>query len=307
MKLDDYINELGDYIIKNGKKKTQVKPIPYEIVKEKFPNYRGNFQIEFKCENCGKIFYTSMKNFFHRKYYVGRQICKECILKLVCSSDEWRQTNSKAQLIAQNKPEVKAKMSISVKASKTPEVLKKHSIASIKNWSDKSYRDKHRKSILNAFKNMNQSARDKMIHKNGYYSGWYLIGDKKLFFNSSWELQFIHWCEENKIFIERCDFCIPYFVDGVKHNYIPDFVIIENGIKKLVEIKGRACEYVNLKNSAAVTYCKLNKMEFLFLNRDNLFNYGVNINTKAAKFIEKIKDKIINLHIPEKENKNGDC
>lgn len=61
-------------------------------------------------------------------------------------------------------------------------------------------------------------------------SGWY----KKYWCDSSWELAFVIYCQENGIEIERNKEKFEYIYKDKKLNYIPDFKIGE----EFVEIKG---------------------------------------------------------------------
>jgi len=65
-------------------------------------------------------------------------------------------------------------------------------------------------------------------YKQGRYKG--------IWCNSSWELAFILYCEDNNINFERNIKRFPYVFNNEKHNYIPDFLIND---RLYIEIKGR--------------------------------------------------------------------
>lgn len=218
----------------------QITPIPFLIAKENNLIKTSRYIVAGVCQHCSISITKPWRFFNKRKYLTEYCMCKTCSLKAVTNLPEWKDKNSKSQLISQNKPEVKLKMSESVKKSKTEEVLRKHSVASNKNWSSDEYRTKHRNSMKNAFLNMSQESFNKMISKNRFYSGYYSSKFGRLFFNSSWELAYIVWCENNPeiISVSRCHDRIPYIFNGIEKVYNPDFLIDTTIGKYVIEIKG---------------------------------------------------------------------
>lgn len=74
-------------------------------------------------------------------------------------------------------------------------------------------------------------------YKHGKYNGIYC--------DSTWELAYILYCNDNNIPIKRCDKVFDYYDnEGNKHRYYPDFIINEN---EIIEIKGRITEQWKLK------------------------------------------------------------
>lgn len=279
----------------------QHTPIPYNLFQEHAEETPPCTHIQGTCECCGKEFivkYATLKrrtrcDIFHR------QICNNCILKYVTNTDEWRKTNSDAQKIAQNRPETLKKMREAVKASKTPEVLKKQSISSKKMWEREEYRNRHKEGMKRAFENMSDESYERMTHKNRFYSGWYLSKFGRIFFNSSWELAFVVWCENNSnvCSLIRCKDKIKYKDEtGRYHIYMPDFEITTTSDVYVVEIKGR----YNLKNvdekKKASDEIYQGKKHYCLWYKNDLIQRGIIWNHFNPKnFCESLKSKIEGL------------
>lgn len=77
-----------------------------------------------------------------------------------------------------------------------------------------------------------KEVKDKVFSYSGY-------DYKNLHFDSSWELAFYIYCEDNNIHIIREPYIINYWYNNTKYSYYPDFLV--DG--KLIEIKGDV--YVN--------------------------------------------------------------
>lgn len=75
----------------------------------------------------------------------------------------------------------------------------------------------------------NYKKNPKQINPRGK-AGWY----KGIWCDSSWELAYVLWCENNNILLKRCTNSLPYCYKGKLHYYTPDFEI--NG--EIIEIKG---------------------------------------------------------------------
>ena len=160
-------------------------------------------KVKFICQECNHSDIMTISAMRIRKICGFKPICKKCSLKFATNSEMWKASNSKAQIIAQNRPSV----------------LKKQ-----------------RDAQLRLMKNDPLYA-EKRCSKS-YISGTI----KGMRFDSSWELYFIVYCWESKKIkrIDRYDGFIEYFdTKDKKRRYYPDFVVeFCNGIKKIVEIKG---------------------------------------------------------------------
>ena len=97
----------------------------------------------------------------------------------------------------------------------------------------------------------NLRERRSQIAKENNYGGYHFGaggGHKGVYdninFDSSWELAFYIYHKEHNLYIERCKEIRTYMINGIKRNYIPDF-ITDNGI---IEIKGYDSEISLLKS-----------------------------------------------------------
>jgi len=225
-------------------------------------DFRFNEKIPFKsfiyyeCEFCLEKSIIKRKKLLNRKIKNFRS-CGDCHARRVAGLPEQRKINSSAQLIAQNNPETRDKMSKSIKTAwkrdyekrcisirdsydKNPEYKEKIRNASLRNWEKEEYRKKIEKSNAYCW---------------GNYSG--------IFYQSLCELAFILWCVDQKIDIRRYDMKHIDYTDssGNTRTYIPDFII---NSKTIIEVKsslereknlGRL-EQVSLKALAASELCK---------------------------------------------------
>lgn len=94
---------------------------------------------------------------------------------------------------------------------------------------------------------------------------------------SSWELDFMKYCDrddnvELMLPVER----IPYRVDGVEKNYLPDFKLkLNTGIIVIIEIKPCRLQYKELnlqKRIAGKIYARKNGYKYIVLTENQLFN-----------------------------------
>lgn len=90
-------------------------PISFELFEKYKDNYTSKRWIKIICSECKKESIVQWCKISSRKYAKNKPICSKCIGKYTTNLNEWKYKNSKAQLIAQNKPETKMKMSIAIK------------------------------------------------------------------------------------------------------------------------------------------------------------------------------------------------
>lgn len=99
---------------------------------------------------------------------------------------------------------------------------------------------------------------------------------KVFWYKSSWELEYMKWCENNEdvLLYEYEPFSIEYYHMNNLRHYIPDFLVCFNdGSRKLVEIKPSCFldAQINLdKFKAAREYCQKLLMEFEVLSENNI-------------------------------------
>lgn len=108
--------------------------------------------------------------------------------------------------------------------------------------------------------------------KNSWKCGEYLRKNGLTeWFDSSFEEKMMNKYDfENINWTKKHGIRIPYINDKNNNTfYIPDFLIIKDGIKTLVEIKGRLKESDILKAKIAIEWCKKNGYNYIFLQGKN--------------------------------------
>lgn len=221
--------------------------------------------------SCGKVYITVLFGFHKRKYKTP--VCDDCYRKNYAYDIEWRTNNSKAQKVAQNRPEtIRKQIKSQNKRYAQPEVIEHYRRIGKKLWEDPIYRKK-------VIKNSS-------IAKAGIYHG--------LTYQSSIELAYILWCEENNKQIQNYTGSgIPYIWNGKEHRYYPDF-LVDNDL--IVEIKGSGGFYKRFasqnqaKFAALQEWCKSN-------NFTNQLIFDTDLGNKAIK-----EAKILHGTLSEKNN-----
>jgi hypothetical protein len=175
----------------------------YDEIKHLLPTLRTKKKVKFKCQECNKDDIMVINSMHLRKICGIKPICKSCSLRYATNSEEWIENNSKAQLIAQNRPEVK---------------------------------EKQRQAQLRLM------AEDP-LYVEKRCSKSYISGTIRGFrFDSSWELYYLAYCWESEdvLDIQRYEGNIKYRdLDDKERRYYPDFVVTtKSGVKRVVEIKG---------------------------------------------------------------------
>lgn len=298
-------------ISKTGYRYLSLEKIPINVMIQNNPNSCSNFVCFGYCEDCGNYFECIWNNFKNRKNDNLKMICGSCSRKKTFT-EKWRRNNSAAQKIAQNRPEVKQKMSESLK----------------KMWAT---RDDVKEKVSNSLKKMYASEQGirvkKFLSENskrcwemqkyqekvtgfGFYHGTYLSKFGSLYFASSWELSYMMWCENNEyvLNLKRCEDKIEY---KNKYNnesrYYPDFYVETRLGNYVVEIKGKRSdeELVELKRLAALKFYENKNITYLILYKNDLkiLNICVDsrINKKTILTLAE-QGKVINYGFGKKEN-----
>lgn len=207
-----------------GMNDTPKELLKYEIVPfdvyDKYKNtYNSKLKVCFKCKICGVDSISRWNKLSSRKYLKYEPICSNCILKQTTNLQEWKNANSSAQYIAQNRPDVLKKQ--------------KEAQEKLMNTDFDKYIEKH-------------SNTKKILR--GTYDGISFVG--------SYELAFINYMYKNHIPIKRADGVkIEYKYNNNIHYYQPDFIIGED-FDTLVEVKGRKNDFVEAKAVAGENYVK---------------------------------------------------
>jgi hypothetical protein len=202
------------------------------------PTLRTKKKVRFICQECNNEDIMAINAMRLRKICGINPICKHCSLKYAIDSDTWRENNSKAQTIAQNRPEV----------------IERQREAQLRLM---------KKDTLYAEKRCSKS---------------YISGTIRGFrFDSSWELYFLVHCWESKEVkdIQRYIGAIDYLdKNGINRKYYPDFVVTyASGKKKVVEIKGSK-KYNNFHEKFNAARKKFG-FGYLVIEESDLRDYGI--------------------------------
>lgn len=293
--------------------KNSIKEISYDyFIKYKDFWPKSKKKVFGNCDVCGKHYVTSINSLISKKKLKSlhyRLICKNCIMSQACNDEDWKITNSNAQFIAQNRPEVKKKMSDSLKktwsdderAKKWIEGMKnscatqerkiKHSIASKKMWQNKEFVDKQMKNCksFNGITGIFNSKNSGQIH-----------------FDSAYEFVFIFYMDLKNKKIQRFNGYIEYIMNNEMHRYVPDFVI-DNCI---YEIKSeyflrKGPEGILLKKDAAEKYVNDNDFNDYYLLYEKELEDYCNLKYKYHLLSFCIDNNIVKLYSKEKNEKYG--
>lgn len=251
--------------------------------------------VTFNCQVCGCESSAKYHKIVGRVYGKQLPICTKCICKWTTNLPEWRNKNSEAQIVAQNKPGQREINSRSViEACKRHDVYKRKSEAMRLKWKDDEYRDngvRHLRDMVGSEKHTINSAR-----ANRFMSGYYRLKNGSLiFYCSGWELMYVKFCDDNSIPIKRCTERIKYDYRGKSKIYLPDFVIEYLDRKVIVEIKGKytgSFDTVEPKKIATISFVKSNPNydDYVLYMKDELKKIGIDLSNKNIK---KVHDEAV--------------
>jgi hypothetical protein len=215
-----------------------------EGVKYLGKNFKCKIFLFGSCSICGINFRSRYDKLKGRKVYPFAKLCTKCVREETCRSEVARESNRKAQLITQNLPHIK----------------NNNSMRSKRYW--KSLTKTERENLLKPFTEQNEKIKNdpeysSQIRKSSglTISGRININGKWIEFDSGYELLYLNYIKNmNDITIRRCDFVIPYG----KYTYNPDFLIINNDKKTIVEIKGYYKNRIEEKEKAAISFVNSN-------------------------------------------------
>ena len=123
----------------------------------------------------------------------------------------------------------------------------------------------------------------------GYYYG--------IYFESGYELSFIHCCIKNNIMIKRSDLKIPYRYKGKTLYYYPDFIINDDVV---VEVKGFHHNTATLKTTAARDFCAKNNLLYVFIDYDILkqLNNFIHLSNAGSSFVKFDQEQLQFSNVP---------
>jgi hypothetical protein len=214
----------------------------------------GKATIIFDCTSCSSSYFENKHDLLERG---DIDICGSCLRRKKCRSPERRASNSRAQFIAQNRPEVKEKMSAALKATWVRDYDSRCESMKKSYANNPSHRENVSKSSLRNWQRDEYARKIELKSRSkwGHYKG--------IFYQSLCELAFLLWCEDNDKTVRRFVGSIPYEFDGKIRSYRPDFVVDE---KLVIEVKhsmeheadlGRV-KIVEAKYHSLKEYCERN-------------------------------------------------
>jgi hypothetical protein len=241
----------------------------------------GKAIIAFDCASCSSSYFEIKRDLLDRG---SIEICGKCLRRNKSRSPERRALNSRAQRIAQNKPETKNKMSRSVRAAWARDYDKRCESIRRSYRENPAHRENVSKASLRVWRDDSYALKMEKISrsKSGHYKG--------IFYQSLCELAFLLWCEESNKTVKRFKGSIPYELDGKTRSYRPDFVVDE---KLVVEVKHSLQHEIDLGRVKSVES-----------KYDSLREY-CRINGLSARLVEVSKD--LSLHYKQaREVHNGE-
>lgn len=217
--------------------------IPFKMWSEtRYPRSKNIF-CKLKCLACNKESRMDTKHLSKRSMVLN-EICASCAMSEVVKNPEWIALNSASQKLIQSTPDQKKKNAEGVSRFWRDNPDKKEQVRQklLEKYTDPEY------------KKMVFSKRG----KGGFaLSGEFLFRNKSwIEFGSSYELCFLIWAEYKVDItsIRKCKFSIPYFYEQKNRLYFPDFLIIKNKKKIIVENKSIFNHHFNSeKNEAKVS------------------------------------------------------
>lgn len=251
----------------------------YQKYRQYFPRTK-TLKISDICECCNEhkiIFVQSLENrtLENLKY---RFICRICIRKSVGNDKNWKKSNSAAQKITQNKPEVKLKNSNSLKKTwSNPKIRKKWHAGITKSNQNLQKRLKNSIAFKEKFKN-DSSYRDKVLDNWKNFKGitgvFYSRKNGKIRFDSSYEFFYLLECDFKNKKVERCKFRLPYLLNGESRFYKPDFFEEDKIVKEIkssyTRDKYQVKEELKEKKKVVVKFCKENNYTFRLITEKEI-------------------------------------
>lgn len=255
----------------------------YKTYNMEFPKSRSRIIYDIPCCSCGKLFKRNVKSLKRSKKYSDFLFCSsKCSSAVICKTDEWKNTNSIAQLKIQGTKEQKEKNRQGVLRSRQNEENYIKWITGVrKNAQSEVWRENLSKALKRRWKNPVE--RDKMLNNGRFYTA--IHGDffskfsGKIRYESSYELLFLFFCDLKNKKVERFDIPIEYTVDKIKHKYYPDF----NVEGDIIEIKSKAI--ISKKENGNLIFEEKNKAAEKFVKNSDIYNsYKIYMETELEDF-----------------------
>lgn len=242
----------------------------------------SKINVIYSCRCCSEEGKSRLSHIIQRKFFPLEPICSKCIEKEVSNTELWKKTNSKAQLIAQNKLEqIKKNRQAQLNRFEDLNEIKKHSEASKKVWQRPGHKEKMSNIARKKWNDPEYARKVIENSKRSFKCGFY----KEIYYNSSYELAFLLKLENDRgdlRCVKRANMYITYKKTNSKNgHYYPDFILDD---KFLIEVKGYGpwvdMENLLRKNRAAKKWCKENNIKFRVVE---LIDFGYFWLRKAMK------------------------
>jgi hypothetical protein len=236
--------------------------IDFDIAEKYLQDIQSSICVSFECISCNMTKTLRWCKILARKFDAGVKICYSCLQSKINNRDDY---------------------------------LEAHRVRGTEMWKHQEYRKKCIKGFEAHNKKMQLDVEYSQKHrrKSKSVSGEILIGDKFVKFDSGFELIYLAGLDHASI-VRRCNFAISY----KKRYYHPDFMVISNGRKTIVEIKGFYKNAVEEKQEAAIAYIAKTKIadNYILYDTDRLLREGILIGTGGGHFWRQIR-KINNERI----------
>lgn len=290
------VKKMEDYLRKFAKKRKltkcskeileliyQNKDIPFSIWSKEKSVKSKNVFCSLTCIKCGRIERKSTK-YLAKRTLILEEICTKCGKYEIYNRKEWLRANSEAQKKIQSTPEQKRKNAEGVSKfwKNNPDIKEQVRQKLLSYYEDPKY------------KKMVADSRSKNFHA---LSGKYKFRNKWVEFGSSYELCFLLWLENKTEYQvpRKCKFHIEYEYKERIRYYYPDYILLKNNEKILVEIKSKKYPFFDEeKNNAKIKYTEKfiannNIDKYWFIDEDIAKNIGL-IFKRSSRIKKTCKD-----------------
>jgi hypothetical protein len=193
--------------------------IDHDLAIKYLSDVGSNISVKFKCKKCQQIQITKWNKLKKRKNGKLDKLCYRCLQTRINTSEE---------------------------------MVQRHSDRSKLLWANGEYRRQCLKSFESHNKRMQQDVEYAAKHrrKSRSISGAVKINNQSIRFDSAFELFYIDYIYDKCEILRRCEYAIAYD----NHFYHPDFFVVLDGCRMIVEIKGYYNNRVEEKQKAAIQY-----------------------------------------------------
>jgi hypothetical protein len=255
------------------------------------------------CAVCGTECKNQIPKIRYRTYAPGKLLCRKCSAKEPGKHPEFLKRNSDAQHIAQNRPEVKKKMSESlIRTWSDEETAKRWAAGIARNNSSKEGREATSRASKRLWQDEKYRSKmlDSFIGFRGV-SGYFLTKNSgKIRFDSTYEFFYLFFEDLKGNKIKRFGGEIKYVLNGMTKGYRPDFIDQNNN---LIEIKSsyvrdvyNGLEELNAKRDAAKKFIEENDYNDYYLLEERDLNLYAKLRLRYQLMFLMRRDGHISIH-----------